>query len=201
MWVNGLGSNTATPTAGGRLGTAVPDTHLFGMTKGQDGGDTSSYGGDDVNAELFEAFDRLFPDIERDYLRTITEMVNRGTGPGVGSFGPQTGDPFIQWQPDSSIGHNFQFAYRTNAITPGPSHRASRIASVAETRAAQAQLGNVLVPKRRGGAVGGLAVASGVMRQDTAICCARVSGGAAVSSRATDAAVLCFGLVLAHPRD
>jgi non-lysosomal glucosylceramidase len=112
MWVNGLVSNTATPTAGGRLGTAVPDTHLFGMTKGQDGGDTSSYGGDDVNAELFEAFDRLFPDIERDYLRTITEMVNRGTGPGVGSFGPQTGDPFIQWQPDGSIGHNFQFAYR-----------------------------------------------------------------------------------------
>src|ERR1700729_1472651 len=72
---------------------------------------------------------------------------------------------------------------------------------LAETRAAQAQLGNVLVPKRRGGAVGGLVVASGVMRQDTAICCARVSGGAAVSSRATDAAVLCFGLVLAHPRD
>ena len=93
MSVNGLVSNTATPTAGGRLGTAVPDTHLFGMTKGQDGGDTSSYGGDDVNAELFEAFDRLFPDIERDYLRTITEMVNRGTGPGVGSFGPQTRRP------------------------------------------------------------------------------------------------------------
>jgi non-lysosomal glucosylceramidase len=110
MWVNGLVSNTVTPTDGQRLGTTTPGTHLFAQYTGEDGGD-SSFGNANVNANVFEMWDRLFPDIERDYLRTQTEMLNLGS-PGIGGFGSGTSSPFVQWSPGGGIGNDWAYPYQ-----------------------------------------------------------------------------------------
>ncbi len=109
MWVNGLVSNTVTATDGARLGAAVPGTHLFSQYTGEDGGDNSFGCGSPF--AVFDLWDRMFPNIERDCLRAATEATMRD-GPGVaGIFGSGTGSPFVQWSPGGGIGSDWAYVY------------------------------------------------------------------------------------------
>jgi non-lysosomal glucosylceramidase len=112
MWTNGLVSNDVPATDGQRLGTQIPGQHLFAQQTGNDGGD-SRFGGQDVTANAFEAYDRLFPGLERDYLLQLTEMMNLG-GPSVGTFGNGQASPFVQWSSSDghTIGADWSYIYR-----------------------------------------------------------------------------------------
>ena len=95
MWVNGLVENNVAPTTGNpadvpntqkRLGTAIPDTHLFAISTGSDGADESAQSSD-VTQYNQTGFNLLFPNAERDYLRATAEGTLLSSNSQTGEHG------------------------------------------------------------------------------------------------------------------
>lgn len=100
FWEAGLVSNTAPAGGGSRLGAAVPDTHLFAIQTGADGGDASVMSGD-VLPYAFRAITEFMPEAELGYLRAATEVMQRQGGLGnMSSVTP--GSPYVTYNQDGS---------------------------------------------------------------------------------------------------
>jgi non-lysosomal glucosylceramidase len=120
FWVSGLVSDSATATLGQRLGTTLPDTHLFAIETGSDGGDESVMSGDVISYDAL-ALDDLYPNGERDYLRAVTQALSietaQGQPLGINNMGSlQPGSPYVGWQDGpGNISHNGQYLFRVAA--------------------------------------------------------------------------------------
>lgn len=120
FWVSGLVSNSAAATLGQRLGTSVPDTHLFAIETGSDGADESVMSGDVIPYDAL-TLDDLYPDGERDYLRAVTQALSieaaQSQPLGLNNMGSlQPGSPYVGWQSGpGNISHNGQYLFRIAA--------------------------------------------------------------------------------------
>jgi uncharacterized protein (DUF608 family) len=110
FWEGGLVSNTVQPTAGQRLGSQAPGTHLFDTADSAvPWSDDSDYvfvnnaNEYDVDSYGYLAYDLLFPNLERDRILALSEatMLDPNGDPGQIYVASSTSDPFITWSESS----------------------------------------------------------------------------------------------------
>ena len=106
FWEGGLVSNEVPPTGGARLGTSIPDTHVFNTADSTAAWSTDSSFAPvnnanemDVDTYGYLAYDLLFPNLERGRMAALAQaiMADSNGYPGHNPLYVVSGNPLVTW--------------------------------------------------------------------------------------------------------